>query len=95
MSRQARPIARVQPLTLGVAYGAGLWLAGWALATSVHLIVAQDAWRRIGVPALASMPLLAAPRNGPWPALAWRVLGSALMALPVARATGDAAKGNP
>lgn len=43
----------------------------------------------------ALLPLLAALRTGMWPALAWCVLGSALMALPVARVTQHTKKGNP
>jgi len=43
----------------------------------------------------ALLPLLAAWRVGVWPALAWCVLGSALMALPVARVTSSTKKGNP
>jgi hypothetical protein len=43
----------------------------------------------------ALLPLLAAARAGAWPALLWCVLGSALMVVPVSRATRTLKKGNP
>ena len=148
MPRRNRPIARQRPLAVSAAYAGGLWLAGWALAAAVQLVMAGAQWRRLGLPqpawmpwlallpalagacgfaagwrvfghgrraaqpahgcgaALAAgclfpwlsgalLPLLAAWRSGMWPALAWCVLGSALMALPVARVTQDRKKGNP
>lgn len=148
MPRRVRPIARQWPLAVVAAYAGGLWLAAWALAATVPLVMTSVQWRQLGLPqhawmpwlavlpalagacgfaagwrlfaprrrtaqraracgaALAAgclfpwlsgilLPLLAALRTGIWPALAWCLLGSALMALPVMRVTDDIKKGTP
>ena len=91
MPRRNRPIARQWPSAVVAAFGPDRRVAQRARACGAALAAGCV------IPWLSAalLPLLAALCTGMWPALAWCVLGSALMALPVARVTQDIKKGNP